>query len=81
MQAMQTMQTIQTLQIMQTIQTKQTMQTMQTMQNMTHSQMFQKVEYGWGQIFKVALECLKRSSEPFLIYIYGIQCDFMPKSC
>ena len=49
--------------------------------DMTHSQMFQKVEYGWGPIFKVVLECLKRSSEPFLIYIYGIQCDFMPKSC
>ena len=26
-------------------------------QNMTHSQMFQKVEYGWGLIFKVVLEC------------------------
>ena len=23
----------------------------------THSQMFQKVEYGWGPIFKVVLEC------------------------
>ena len=38
-----------------------------------------KLEYGWGPIFKVVLECLKRSSEPFLIYIYGTQCDFMPK--
>ena len=26
-------------------------------ENMTHSQMFQKVEYGWGPIFKVVLEC------------------------
>ena len=47
----------------------------------TQLQMFQKVEYGWGPIFKVVLECLKRSSKPFLIYIYGIQCDFMPKIC
>ena len=44
-------------------------------------QMFQKVEYGREPIFKVVLECQKRCSEPFLIYIYGIQCDFMPKSC
>ena len=48
---------------------------------MTQFQMFQKVESGGGPIFKVVLECLKRSSEPFLIYIYCIQCDFMPKSC
>ena len=34
-----------------------------------------------SQIFKVVLECWKRCSEPFLIYIDGIQCDFMPKSC
>ena len=47
----------------------------------THSQMFQKVEYGWGPVFKVILECLKRCSDSFLIYIYGIQCDFMAKSC
>ena len=40
-----------------------------------------ELEYGWGPTFKVVLECLKRISEPFLIYIYGIQCDFMPKSC
>ena len=40
-----------------------------------------KVEYGGGPIFKVVLECKKRCSQPFLIYIYGIQCDFMPKSC
>ena len=40
-----------------------------------------KFEYGGGPIFKVVLECLKRCSEPFLIYIYGIQCDFMSKSC
>ena len=49
--------------------------------HMTQLQMFQKVEYGWGPIFKVVPECSKRYSEPFLIYIYGIQCDFMPKSC
>ena len=41
--------------------------------------LFQKVEYGLGLIFKVVLEYLKRCSEPFLIYIYGTQCDFMPK--
>ena len=46
---------------------------------MTHSQMFQKVESGWGPIFKVVLECLKRSTEPFHIYIYGIQFDFCQK--
>ena len=40
-----------------------------------------KFEYTGGPIFKVVLECKKRCSEPFLIYIYGIQCDFMPKSC
>ena len=40
-----------------------------------------KFEYGGGPIFKVVLECQKRCSEPFLISIYGIQCDFMPKSC
>ena len=49
--------------------------------DMTHSQMLGKFEYTRGPIFKVVLECLKRCSEPFLIYIYGIQCDFMPKSC
>ena len=49
--------------------------------HMTHSQMLGKVESGGGPIFKVFLECLKRCSEPFLIDIYGIQCDFMPKSC
>ena len=43
--------------------------------------LFGKFEYGGGPIFKVVLECYKRCSEPFLIYIYGIQCDFMPKSC
>ena len=32
-----------------------------------------KVEYGGGPIFKVVLECYKRCSEPFLIFIYGIQ--------
>ena len=48
---------------------------------MTHSQMLGKFEYTRGPIFKVVLECEKRCSEPFLIYIYGIQCDFMPKSC
>ena len=47
----------------------------------SHSQMLGKVESGGGPIFKVVLECQKRCSEPFLIYIYGIQCDFMPKSC
>ena len=51
-------------------------------ENIKHSklrqlQVFQKVEYGGGPIFKVVLQC----SKPFLIYIYGIQCDFMPKSC
>ena len=35
--------------------------------------MFQKVEYGGGQM---VLEC----SEPFLIYIFGIRFDFMPKT-
>ena len=50
-------------------------------QDMSDSRMFQRVESGLGPIFKVVLECLKRCSEPFLIYIYGIQCDFMPKSC
>ena len=40
-----------------------------------------KVENGGGPILKVVRECWKRCSEPFLIYIYGIQCDFMPKSC
>ena len=44
-------------------------------------QIAQKVKYGGGPIFKVVLECRKRCSEPFLIYIYGIQCGFMPKSC
>ena len=39
------------------------------------------VESGGGPIFKVFLALLKRCSEPFLIYIYGIQCDFMQKSC
>ena len=38
--------------------------------------MFQKVEYGGGPTFKVFLECYKRCSEPFLIYIYGIQSGF-----
>ena len=38
--------------------------------HMTHSQMYQKVESGGGPIFNVVQECLKRSSEPFLIYIY-----------
>ena len=50
-------------------------------QYMSHSQMLGEFEYGGGPIFKVVLECKKRCSEPFLIYIYGIQCDFMPKSC
>ena len=31
--------------------------------------------------FQSGSRVLKRCSEPFLIYIYGIQCDFMPKSC
>ena len=48
---------------------------------MTHSQMLGKIESGGGPIFKVVLECLKMCSEPFPIYIYGIQCDFMAKSC
>ena len=43
--------------------------------------MFQRGEYGGGPIFKVVLEYKKRCYEPFLIYIFGIQCDFMPKSC
>ena len=47
---------------------------------MRQLQMFQKVEYGEGPIYKVVLEC-KKCSEPFLIYIYDIQCDFMQKSC
>ena len=33
---------------------------------MRQLQMFQKVEYGGGPIFKVVLECQKRCSEPFL---------------
>ena len=49
--------------------------------DMRQFQMFQKIEYGGGPIFKVVLECKKRYSEPFLIYIYGIQCDFMQESC
>ena len=52
-----------------------------TYETLRQLHMFQKVEYGGGLIFKVVLECYKRCSEPFLIYIYGIQCDFMPKSC
>ena len=43
--------------------------------------LFQKVESDGGPFFKVVLDYWKRCSEPFLIYIYGIQCDFMPKSC
>ena len=41
------------------------------------------VPESWVQfpIFKVVLECLKRCYGPFLIYIYGIQCDFMSKVC
>ena len=31
--------------------------------------------------FQSSSRVLKRCSEPFVIYIYGIQCDFMPKSC
>ena len=44
---------------------------------MSHLLLLGKFEYTRGPIFKVVLEC----SEPFLIYIYGIQCDYMPKSC
>ena len=40
---------------------------------MSHCQMLGKVESGGGPIFKVVLECQKRCSEHFLIYIYGIQ--------
>ena len=46
---------------------------------MSHLLVLGKVEYGGGPIFKVVLECKKRCSEPSLIYIYGIQCDFIPK--
>ena len=35
----------------------------------------------WKADFQSGSRVLKRGSEPFLIYIYGIQCDFMPKSC
>ena len=35
----------------------------------------------WRADFQSGSRVLKRCSEPFLIYIYGIQCDFMPKSC
>ena len=45
--------------------------------DMRQLQMFQKVEYGGGPIFKVALECKKRCYEPFLIYTFGIQYDFI----
>ena len=48
---------------------------------MTQLLLLGKFEYGWGPIFKVVLECWKRCSEPFLINIYSIQCDFMPKRC
>ena len=43
--------------------------------------LFQRIESDGGPFLKVVLECWKRCSEPFLIYIYGIQCDFIPKSC
>ena len=46
---------------------------------MTRSQMLKKVESNGWPIFKVVLECQKGCSEPFYIYIYGIQRDFMPK--
>ena len=46
---------------------------------MTRLLLFQKVESNGGPIFKVDLECQKKSYEHFLIYIYGIQCDFMQK--
>ena len=49
--------------------------------HMTRSQMLLKVESNGGPILKVVLECEKSCSEPFLIYIYGIQCNFMQKSC
>ena len=36
----------------------------------------------WRADFQSGSRVLKkRCSEPFLIYIYGIQCDFMPKNC
>ena len=35
----------------------------------------------WRADFQSGSSAKKRCSEPFLIYIYGIQCDFMPKSC
>ena len=35
----------------------------------------------WRADFQSCFRVLKRCFEPFLIYIYGIQCDFMPKSC
>ena len=47
---------------------------------MTRLLLFQKVESNGGLIFKVDLECQKRCYEHFLIYIYGIQCDFMQRS-
>ena len=43
--------------------------------------LFQKVESDGGTFYKVVIEYQKRCSETFLIYLYGIQCDFMQKSC
>ena len=35
----------------------------------------------WRADFQSGSRVLKRCSEPFLTYIYAIECDFMPKSC
>ena len=40
-----------------------------------------EIQVWWRADFQSGSRVLKRCSEPFLIYIYGIQCDFMPKSC
>ena len=40
-----------------------------------------EIRVRWRADFQSGSRVLKRCSEPFLIYIYGIQCDFMPKSC
>ena len=40
-----------------------------------------EIRVRWRADFQSGSRVLKSRSEPFLIYIYGIQCDFMPKSC
>merc|ERR1712211_188635 len=40
-----------------------------------------EIRVWWMADFQSGSRVLKRCSEHFLIYIYGIQCGFMPKSC